>query len=77
MLASAGLLRGRRLTSWPGLRDDLVNAGATWLDEPPTRLTYEIRESQGGVSSLTVTHELDGAPQTAAQTANDGDRDES
>src|SRR5688500_14841180 len=34
VLASAGLLQGRRLTSWPGLRDDLVNAGATWLDEP-------------------------------------------
>ena len=34
VLASAGLLEGRRLTSWPGLRDDLVNAGATWLDEP-------------------------------------------
>ena len=34
VLASAGLLGGRRLTSWPGLRDDLVNAGATWLDEP-------------------------------------------
>ncbi len=34
VLASAGLLDGRRLTSWPGLRDDMVNAGATWLDEP-------------------------------------------
>lgn len=34
VLASAGLLKDRRLTSWPGLRDDLVNAGATWLDEP-------------------------------------------
>jgi protease I len=34
VLASAGLLKGRRLTSWPGLRDDLVNAGATWLNEP-------------------------------------------
>jgi len=34
VLASAGLLDGRRLTSWPGLRDDLVNAGATWLNEP-------------------------------------------
>ena len=34
VLASAGLLKGRRLTSWPGLRDDLVNAGAIWLDEP-------------------------------------------
>ena len=32
MLASAGLLDGRTLTSWPGIRDDLVNSGATWLD---------------------------------------------
>ena len=32
VLASAGLLKGRTLTSWPGVRDDLVNAGATWLD---------------------------------------------
>lgn len=34
VLASAGLLDGRVLTSWPGVRDDLVNAGATWLDQP-------------------------------------------
>src|SRR3954454_1563070 len=34
VLASAGILKGRRLTSWPGLRNDLVNAGATWIDEP-------------------------------------------
>src|SRR6201996_4848453 len=34
VLAAAGLLQGRRLTSWPGLRDDLINAGATWLNEP-------------------------------------------
>jgi protease I len=26
-------LQGRTLTSWPGVRDDLVNAGATWLDQ--------------------------------------------
>jgi protease I len=32
VLASAGLLNGRTLTSWPGIRDDLVNSGATWLD---------------------------------------------
>jgi protease I len=37
VLASAGLLSGRTLTSWPGIRDDLVNAGATWLDEPLVR----------------------------------------
>jgi len=33
VLASAGLLHGRTVTSWPGVRDDLVNAGATWLDQ--------------------------------------------
>lgn len=37
VLASAGLLDGRTLTSWPGIRDDLVNAGATWLDQETVR----------------------------------------
>jgi len=37
VLASAGLIKGRTLTSWPGVRDDLVNAGATWVDEPVVR----------------------------------------
>ena len=34
VLASAGVLQGRTLTSWPGIRDDVVNAGAPWVDEP-------------------------------------------
>src|SRR3954462_4295523 len=37
VLASAGLLDGRVLTSWPGTRDDMVNAGATWLDQELVR----------------------------------------
>jgi protease I len=37
VLASAGLLQGRTLTSWPGVRDDLVNAGATWVDQEVVR----------------------------------------
>ncbi len=37
VLASAGLLRGRRLTSWPGIKDDLINAGAEWVDESLVR----------------------------------------
>jgi protease I len=37
LLASAGLTQGRRMTSWAGVRDDMVNAGATWLDEPVVR----------------------------------------
>ncbi|MFJ8579877.1 SRPBCC domain-containing protein [Micromonospora sp. NPDC093277] len=40
---------------------------ATWLDEPATRLTYEIQERGDGISSLTVTHELADAPQTLTQ----------
>jgi uncharacterized protein YndB with AHSA1/START domain len=31
-----------------------------------TRLTYEITEGKGGVATLTVTHDLSGAPLTAA-----------
>lgn len=30
---SAGVVKGARYTSTPGIKDDLVNAGATWLDE--------------------------------------------
>jgi protease I len=37
VLASAGCLKDRVLTSWPGIRDDVVNAGATWLDEEVVR----------------------------------------
>jgi protease I len=37
VLASAGLLEERTMTSWPGIRDDVVNAGATWLDEQVVR----------------------------------------
>ncbi|MGR6316806.1 type 1 glutamine amidotransferase domain-containing protein [Micromonospora soli] len=32
-LVEAGVVRGRRITSWPSLRTDLTNAGATWVDE--------------------------------------------
>ncbi|HEU0214479.1 MAG TPA: SRPBCC family protein [Jiangellaceae bacterium] len=39
---------------------------AGWNEEGFTRLTYEINERPDGVSSLTVTHELDDAPETAA-----------
>lgn len=32
-LIEADVVRGRRMTSWPSLRTDLVNAGADWTDE--------------------------------------------
>jgi protease I len=31
---SAGIVKGVRMTSTPGIKDDLTNAGATWVDEP-------------------------------------------
>lgn len=31
---SAGIIKGRRATSVDAIRDDMVNAGADWVDEP-------------------------------------------
>ena len=32
-LIVAGIAKGKRLTSWPSLKQDLSNAGAQWVDE--------------------------------------------
>jgi protease I len=32
LLAAAGVVRGRALTSYPGIREDLEESGAAWLD---------------------------------------------
>ena len=39
---------------------------AAWTNDPPTRLTYDISAKANGVTCLTITHDLDGAPDTAA-----------
>ena len=33
MLVEAGVVRGRKVTSWPSLQTDIRNAGANWVDE--------------------------------------------
>lgn len=33
MAASAGVCKGYTMTSTPGIKDDLINAGAIWVDE--------------------------------------------
>jgi protease I len=33
LLVEAGVLEGRTITSWPSLRTDIENAGATWVDQ--------------------------------------------
>jgi uncharacterized protein YndB with AHSA1/START domain len=56
--------RPRRLVqTWRLLLDPEVEA------EGFTRLTYELQETTGGVTKLTVIHELDGAPKLAALVA--------
>ena len=49
----------RLVQTWRMLMDD------TMIAEGFTRLTYEIAEGKGGVSKLTVIHELEGKPQLA------------
>lgn len=34
ILISAGICRGACMTSTPGIKDDLINAGADWIDAP-------------------------------------------
>ena len=34
---SAGIVAGHRATGSTGIKDDLINAGATWVDEPAFR----------------------------------------
>ncbi|HYN93579.1 MAG TPA: SRPBCC family protein [Pilimelia sp.] len=50
----------RLVMTWRMLMDPALAA------EGFTRLTYEITAGEGGVSTLTVTHDLSGAPQTAS-----------
>lgn len=44
ILIEAGLVNGRKLTSWPSLQTDLRDAGGEWVDEP-------VVESPGLVTS--------------------------
>ncbi len=37
LLISAGLMKGRRITTWPTLQDDMRNAGADWQDREVIR----------------------------------------
>jgi uncharacterized protein YndB with AHSA1/START domain len=57
----------RLVQTWRALWDPGVIA------EGHRRLTWEIADAGIGVSALTVTHELEGAPKTAAQVAGNTD----
>ncbi|MEM3913213.1 MAG: type 1 glutamine amidotransferase domain-containing protein [Desulfurococcaceae archaeon] len=56
LLISANIVKGRKITSYPGIADDVVNAGGFWINEPvvvdeniitsrvPDDLPYMMRE---------------------------------
>ncbi|HEX8497464.1 MAG TPA: type 1 glutamine amidotransferase domain-containing protein [Actinomycetales bacterium] len=54
-LIEAHGVRGRTLTSWPSLRTDLVNAGATWVDE-------ELVVDENGAGALLTSRNPDDLP---------------
>jgi uncharacterized protein YndB with AHSA1/START domain len=45
------------------------------IAEGHKRLTWEIADAGDGITALTVTHELDDAPKTAAQVAGTAERE--
>ncbi|RFS85248.1 type 1 glutamine amidotransferase [Actinomadura spongiicola] len=51
-LIEADVVRGRTVTSWPSLRTDLRNAGATWVDE-------EVRICEDGPNVLVSSRKPD------------------
>ena len=46
------------------------------IAEPPSRLTYEIKEHQGGFCTVTITHDVTGAPLVAGMVQGSGDPDQ-
>ncbi|MET9653794.1 MULTISPECIES: type 1 glutamine amidotransferase domain-containing protein [unclassified Streptomyces] len=60
LLVDSGLARGRELTSYPSLRADLTNAGATWQDRSV------VIDDSGGYRLITSRRPADLRPFTAA-----------
>lgn len=55
-LIEADAVAGRRMTSWPSLRTDLRNAGATWVDEEV------VVDTDGGPGTLITSRNPDDLP---------------
>jgi protease I len=59
-LIDAGLVAGRRMTSWPSLRTDLTNAGAEWVDE-------QVVVDSNGTNTIVSSRRPDDLPAFCAQ----------
>jgi protease I len=60
MLIEAGVVAGRRLTSWPSLRTDLLNADAEWVDQ-------EVVTCDRGANVLVTSRKPDDLPAFCAE----------
>jgi protease I len=54
-LVEAGVIRGRRLTSWPSLQTDIRNAGGEWVDA-------EVQRDTSGPNMLITSRKPDDLP---------------
>ena len=59
-LIDAGLVAGRRFTSWPSLSTDLTNAGAEWVDE-------EVVVDSNGTNTIVSSRKPDDLPRFCTQ----------
>lgn len=66
VLISAGIMKGRRATGWIAVHDDLVNAGAAFVDEPAVR--------DGNIVTARVPDDLPEFCQTIIEAVRDGSR---
>jgi len=69
MLCSANIVKGRRVTSAKSIKDDLVNAGATWVDDEVVRdgcLITSRKPADLPAFMRTIVEALQEAPRTAA-----------
>ena len=75
LLVSAGLVKGRTMTSWPSIQDDIRNAGATWVDKEmvrdrnwvSSRSPKDLGSFNPGMVALFAEHKSRSSQQSAAR----------
>jgi protease I len=67
VLAAANVIRGRRLTGWPEIADEIIKAGATYLSEETVRDGALITARWPGDLSAHMKHTLDALAQAGKE----------
>jgi protease I len=70
MLVEADVLEGRTITSWPSIKTDVLNAGASWIDRDVVEdgnLITSRKPDDLGAFTTALLHQIEtGAPEHAA-----------